>query len=64
VLRRCASALPEVAHVTHLIASIASEVDASQSFIMVALEFTAGHRWAKLLGFHAETPLRAWLPEG
>ena len=32
--------------------------------IMVALEFTAGHRWAELLGFHAETPLRAWLPEG
>lgn len=32
----------------------------------VAEEFTAGHRWAELMGFKLETPepMRGWFPEG
>lgn len=33
---------------------------------VVASEFTAGHRWARLMGFTLETPepMRRWFPEG
>lgn len=33
---------------------------------VVASEFEAGHRWAKMLGFKLETPepMRQWFPEG
>jgi hypothetical protein len=34
--------------------------------LVVASEFKAGHRWARLLGFTLETPepMRRWFPEG
>lgn len=34
--------------------------------LVVAAEFKAGHRWARLLGFSLETPepMRRWFPEG